>query len=122
MFAMTASDLGEQATLLALTEVAPGPWYQVAEVVEEAGSAAAVADRSYVFYDEGQAVIARLLADRVSEAMVEHWANAIERTLVEYPHTRLLTVLDNDYPQNLRRVYDRPPFLFVRGSRPASRL
>jgi DNA processing protein len=116
MFVVTGSDLREQATLLALTEVAPGPWYQVADVVEDAGSAVAVADRSHVFYDEGQAVIARLLADRFSEAMVKHWANVIERTLAERPNTRLLTVLDNDYPQNLRRVYDRPPFLFVRGT------
>jgi DNA protecting protein DprA len=27
----------------------------------------------------------------------------------------LVTVLDKDYPTNLRLVYDRPPFLFVRG-------
>jgi DNA processing protein len=27
----------------------------------------------------------------------------------------LTTVLDEDYPFNLRMVYDRPPFLFVRG-------
>src|SRR5262249_28511522 len=28
---------------------------------------------------------------------------------------RLVTVLDDDYPRNLRRVHDRPPFLFTRG-------
>jgi DNA processing protein len=116
MFAMTTPDLREQATILAMTEVAPGPWYQVADVVEEAGSAVTVADRSYDFDDEGQAVIARLLADRVNEAMVKRWANVIERALAERPNTRLLTVLDDEYPQNLRRVYDRPPFLFVRGT------
>ncbi|HTU78018.1 MAG TPA: DNA-processing protein DprA [Solirubrobacteraceae bacterium] len=113
---MTTDDTREQATILALTEVAPGPWYQVADVVEEAGSAVAVADRSHDFYDEGQAVIARLLADRVSEAMVNHWEKVIKRALAERPSTRLLTVLDDDYPQNLRRVYDRPPFLFARGT------
>lgn len=48
--------------------------------------------------------------------MVEQWANVIERTLAECPSTRLLSVLDNEYPQNLRRVYDCPPFLFVRGT------
>src|SRR5580704_5784249 len=98
MFAMTVSDLRERATVLALTEVAPGPWYQVADVVEEAGSAVAVADRSHVFYDVGQALTARLLADRVDDAMVKHWTNVIERTLADRPSTRLLTVLDNDYP------------------------
>jgi DNA processing protein len=113
---MMAPDLREQATILALTEVAPGPWYQIADVVEEAGSAVAVADGSHDFYDEGQAVIARLLADRVGEARVKHWANVIERAVAKRPNTRLLTVLDDDYPQNLRRVYDRPPFLFVCGT------
>ena len=29
---------------------------------------------------------------------------------------RLLTVLDPDYPENLRTVYDRPPLIFVAGS------
>jgi DNA processing protein len=27
----------------------------------------------------------------------------------------LLTILDGDYPENLRAVYDRPPFIFVAG-------
>jgi DNA processing protein len=35
---------------------------------------------------------------------------------------RLVTVLDEDYPTNLRLVYDRPPFLFVRGVLPADGL
>jgi DNA processing protein len=115
MFAMP-SDLREQATVLALTEASPGPWYQVADVVEEAGSAIAVASRTHDFHDEGQAVIARLLADRVNDDMVKRWANVIERTLGHRTNARLLSVLDDDYPQNLRRVYDRPPFLFVRGT------
>jgi hypothetical protein len=87
---MMTPDLREQATVLALTEVAPGPWYQVADVVEEAGSAVAVAHGSHVFCDEGQAVIARLLADRVSETMVKHWAHVIEQALAERSNTRLL--------------------------------
>ena len=28
---------------------------------------------------------------------------------------RLVTVLDSQYPVNLRAIYDRPPFLFIRG-------
>jgi DNA processing protein len=34
---------------------------------------------------------------------------------LEADSVRLMTVLDDDYPLNLRLVYDRPPFLFVRG-------
>ena len=32
------------------------------------------------------------------------------------PGMRLLTVLDPDYPENLRTVHDRPPLIFVAGS------
>ena len=48
--------------------------------------------------------------------MVDRWANVIDNTIASCPDTRLITVLDAEYPANLRRVYDRPPFLFVRGS------
>jgi DNA protecting protein DprA len=30
--------------------------------------------------------------------------------------TSLVSVLDDEYPRNLRRIYNRPPFLFVRGA------
>jgi DNA processing protein len=116
MFAMTGKDLREQAAVLALTEASPGPWYEVADVVEEAGSALAVVERAHTFYDEPQAVIAGRLADRTTEDMIDRWIDIIETTLSGSPDTRLVTVMDDDYPANLRRIYDRPPFLFVRGT------
>jgi DNA processing protein len=41
----------------------------------------------------------------------EHWQQVLDRDDV-----RLVTVLDDDYPSNLRMVQDGPPFLFVKGS------
>lgn len=57
-------------------------------------------------------------AERIAEALgnldrsrVEHWT----QQLVHLDAT-LVTVLDDEYPANLRMVHDHPPFLFVRGT------
>lgn len=47
----------------------------------------------------------------LDESRVEHW-----RRVVEGLDARLLTVLDDGYPANLRMIHDHPPFLFVRGT------
>ncbi len=110
------TDLSEQAALLALTEVATIPWHEVADLVEQAGGAQAIVDRSYAF-DEGvpQYRLAEALAERTSDAMVDQWRSTISMHLAGPSAVQLITVLDDDYPTNLRRVYNRPPFLFVRG-------
>jgi DNA processing protein len=115
MLALSGNHLREHAAVLALTEASPGPWYEVAEVAEEAGSALAVIERSHSFAEDPQAMIASRLADCVRPGAIQKWSDVIEETLTRLPDAELLTVLDEDYPTNLRRVYDRPPFLFVRG-------
>lgn len=60
-------------------------------------------------FPELQGVV-RALAE-LSESRVDHW-----RCYLESSDVRLVTVLDDDYPANLRMVHDHPPFLFVRGS------
>ncbi|MGP0109166.1 MAG: DNA-processing protein DprA [Acidimicrobiales bacterium] len=47
--------------------------------------------------------------------MVDRWSDTIADVLSRIRLTRLVTVLDDDYPENLRKVYNHPPFLFVRG-------
>jgi DNA processing protein len=116
MFAMTAQDRHEHAAILALTEASPVPWYQVADILEQAGSALAVSSGEHSLDDEPQAIIARQLAERVTDEMIERWEQTIEATLAATPDARLITVLDEEYPHNLRRVYNRPPFLFIRGT------
>jgi DNA processing protein len=44
-------------------------------------------------------------------ARVKHWSERLEHL-----DGRLVTVLDDAYPANLRMIHDHPPFLFVRGS------
>jgi len=107
----------EHAALLALTEAAsPRPWYEVADLVESAGSALSVADGSHQSYVTADQELVHELAGRTTDEMVEHWSEVLEATLAGSPETSLVTVLDKDYPANLRKIYNRPPFLFVRGT------
>lgn len=111
------TDRREQAALLALTEAASAAkvhWYEVADLVELAGSASAVADGTAVSYDEREAALARRLAEGVTPVAVDSWAGRLDELLDGT--TWLTTVLDEEYPANLRRIYNRPPFLFVRGT------
>ena len=94
---MVAS-LSEAAGLLALLEATPGPWPQVADAVEAAGTTASL-------------VTARSDAARAAE----RWHVALERLFADDPELGVVTVLDGDYPANLAQVFNRPPFLFVRG-------
>lgn len=59
---------------------------------------------------EGSEDVAAALA-APDEARVDHWTRVVG-TL----DARLVTVLDDEYPGNLRMIHDHPPFLFVRGS------
>lgn len=83
------------------------PWSHYADLVEDAGSAVAVleaergSDRPQLFAVEESPDL-----DAVS-AEIEAW---------EREDMRLVTVLDPDYPENLRGVHDRPPLIFIRGS------
>jgi DNA processing protein len=104
---------GESAALLVLLRTGSRPWQHYAELVEQAGSAAAVleqeqsehvCDQARLFGGEDTEPPERLLAAAAAE--VERWHDE---------GIRLLTVLDADYPENLRAVHDRPPVIFVAG-------
>jgi len=116
MFAMTERGLREQAALLALTETVRGPWHVIADAVEQAGSALAVIQGNGAIGEELCALLTRQLAAPVEPEAIDGWQERIATTLAANPNTRLVTVLDEDYPRNLRRVFNRPPFLFVRGT------
>lgn len=97
---MTSRD--ESAALIALLRSASGSWRRVVEDVDEAGSAAAVVSRGD-----------RQLFPSSTDQSLDEIASEIEAWEAEGLH--LVTLLDPDYPENLRGVYDRPPFVFVRG-------
>jgi DNA processing protein len=106
----------EQAAVLALTEVYKGPWHRVSRELAEVGSAVALLNSECAGSGgalelwPGEAHPEAEDADR-RIARMDRLISAVEVD----PRTWLTTVLDQHYPRNLRLVYDRPPFLFVRG-------
>jgi DNA processing protein len=99
----------EAAALVALLRTGTRRWSEYADLIEEADSVTAVlvgerADGQRtptLFGDEGSAPDLGGIAEEV-----EAW---------ERDGLRLLTLLDPGYPENLRSVHDRPPFVFVAG-------
>jgi len=102
------SDRTEAAALVALLRAGRRPWAEYADLVEEAGSAAAVLD------SEQSAEPATLFGGDGSSVQLEEIAAEIDRWEAE--GMRFHTVLDPGYPDNLRGVHDRPPFVFVAGA------
>jgi DNA processing protein len=89
----------ERAALVTLLKTATKPWHGYAEAIEARASALAVLQEERGMF----------VSDELDEAAAEiaGW----ERSGI-----RLLTVLDPEYPENLRTVYDRPALIFVAGS------
>jgi DNA processing protein len=62
--------------------------------------------------------IARALKDQVDEKHAE-----AQLAKLEHHNARLVSILDSDYPDQLKRIYDPPPFLIIKGDfRPEDRL
>jgi DNA processing protein len=102
------SDRIEAAALIALLRGGERSWSAYADLVEEAGSAVAVLER------EHEAEPATLFGDDRSAVELEPIIAEIEAW--ESEGLRLCTVLDPGYPENLRGVHDRPPFVFLAGA------
>ncbi|MBP2475604.1 DNA processing protein [Crossiella equi] len=103
------TDRREQAALLLALRDSGRSWADVAQVVEEAGSASAVLDSLLTPVQPTLDYVERDLDTElaVTEREIESWtAEGI----------RLVTLLDADYPAQLMLVHQRPPFLTYRGS------
>ncbi len=100
---------GETAALIALLRMARRPPSAYAAMAEDRRSALAVLEEDLATRGAQQV---SLLAEEPepilhqAEADIARWGAA---------GMKLLTVLDDGYPQNLRQVHDRPPLLFVAG-------
>jgi DNA processing protein len=88
----------DTAALVALLQAGKRPGAAYAELVEVSGSAQAILEQEH-------GLLASDLLDTAADAVTSWVAQGI----------RLLTVLDDEYPENLRAVHDRPPLLFVAG-------
>jgi DNA processing protein len=110
----TVLENAENATVLALIDAMGkgGEWWRTAALIEEVGSAVRLVHQDW---DEPptDAIEAVHLAEAVKPDRVEHYRRLIEQYTEK--GVRFLTVLDAEYPPNLRQIYNRPPFLWVRG-------
>jgi DNA processing protein len=101
----------ERAALLALLRDNARPWSAIVDEVEAVGSALAVlrdgltVGQGNLLDPDPTAHVDELLGDaaRASEA----WSAG---------GLRLTTMVDEDYPAQLREVHQQPPFLFYRGT------
>lgn len=122
-----ASDLGdlgaaamsrrrEQAIVLSLVARTDAEWHQLASFIDEIGSATRILEKEWTGFESFEYLSrdeAEYLADRVSVDDVDRYEELIADLEDEGVH--LVTILDEGYPRNLRLVFNRPPFLFVRG-------
>lgn len=106
-------DRREDAALIALIRRGDRPWHHYAQLAETAGSALAILEGGYVDPDEDEPLVLFSEARAPKADDVEAICNEIEAWETE--GMQLVTVLDDDYPINLRSIHNRPPFLFVRG-------
>ena len=85
--------------MVALLRAGKRPWNVYADLLEDEGSALPI------LQDE----LGLLAAEQIDEAVrqIAQW---------EARSVQLTTILDPEYPQNLRAVHDRPPMIFVAGS------
>lgn len=107
-------DHQEHPALLAIVARSHLRWHETASLIELAGSARRLLDGTWpttLEPDEAEGV--RRIAGAVTEDDVGEYAELLRG--VEGAELRLVTVLDSEYPVNLRQIYNRPPFLFVRG-------
>ena len=99
----------DRAALVALLRLNRRPWGEYLATVERARSALSVLEAEL----EGDAGQISLLPAE-TEPMLDRAATEIEDW--DRAGFRLLTILDEGYPQNLRTVHDRPPLIFVSGA------
>ena len=107
---MTAAD--ERAALVALLRTGRRPWVEYSELVEEQGSATAVLLQELEAEPGGQTSLLPPDTPAV-ESLLEQAHAELERWTAE--GMQLISVLDPDYPPNLRAVHDRPPMVFLAG-------
>jgi hypothetical protein len=116
---MTTSPLQERAAVLALVAATRGEWHRTAVLIEDAGSALRIIQREWTGFEPFDVAQAEALIDRVDQEHLERYANLIAQ--YERGEVQVLTVLDDNYPINLRQVYNpaspRSPSSRWRGSR-----
>jgi DNA processing protein len=107
--------------MVALLRTGKRPWVEYAELIEERGSAAAVLEEELAGSVAPSAQTSLLdpppppdEPQRTADELLAQAGADLDRWSAE--GMKLVTVLEPDYPPNLRAVHDRPPMVFVAGN------
>ena len=110
--------------MVALLRTGKRPWVEYAELIEERGSAAAVLEEELAgsmapsgqtsLLDQTPPPPALEEPPRTADGLLAQARADLDRWSAAGMH--LVTVLEPDYPPNLRAVHDRPPMVFVAGN------
>jgi DNA processing protein len=112
--------LSERAAVLALVAGMRGEWHRAATLIDATGSALGLIEGRWEALAPDEVPLAEQLRRGVSDGAISRHEASIAR--LEGSGIRVVTVLDDDYPVNLRMVFNRPPVLFVSGAlEPANR-
>jgi DNA processing protein len=107
------ADLHETSALIALLRRGGQPWHRIGALAEEVGSAIAVLNGDY---EDPAEQSAPTLFDASPHDAPDLDAIATEVEAWQAEGMQVVTVLDDEYPENLRAVFNRPPILFIRGN------
>jgi DNA processing protein len=111
------SDLDARLHLLALCALPGTSWYALARGAQQPGGLERLLAGEATEKSKEGAATAQAIRGGIGE-LGSHLARAREevRAAEEAVGARLVTVLDEDYPRNLRLIFNPPPFLFYRGA------
>jgi DNA processing protein len=107
-------DFEMQSSLLALCAVDHVNWHVIAREAQHLGGLERLLRGDLAEKSKEARATQKLLAAADLDAAQRRAAEEIRRAREEVG-AKLVTVLDDDYPVNLRVIYNLPPFLFYRG-------
>ena len=105
----------ERAATVVLLRTGRRPWVEYSELLEEHGGAMAALEHELSSRATGSSAQTSLLPEPAP-----HTDDLLDQARADLARwdasgMRLVTVLDPDYPPNLRAVHDRPPMVFMAG-------
>jgi DNA processing protein len=108
------ASLTERAGVLGLARASKDRWYKVAALIDRARSASDILEGRWRGFDPYEAALAVELIGAANATQLAEYRELINR--LETDGIQVVTILDNEYPSNLRAIYNQPPMLFVRGT------
>ncbi len=109
-------DLEMQSSFLALCAIDHVNWHVIAREAQQPGGLERLLQGELTEKSKEARETQKLILDARGDLDKPRWRAAEEiRRAEEDVGARLVTVLDEDYPANLRVIYNLPPFLFYRG-------